>query len=87
MVFVGNIREYKASSKFIKSVGATGYSMGFSVSEVEKGSLSLEYISEKIGASDFEVSGSGVVFILDDIEVKTNYNTWAETLKTWLWMC
>lgn len=81
MVFVANIREYKVSSKFIKSVGATVYSIGFPVSEVEKGSLSLEYISEKIGASGFEVSGNAVVFILDDIEVKTNYNTWAETLK------
>jgi len=81
MVFVSNVREYKVSSKYIKSVGTTVYSIGFPVSEVEKGSLSLEYISEKIGASGFELSGSGVVFILDNIEVKTNYNTWAETLK------
>jgi len=74
MVFVVNIRECKVSSKFIKSVWATVYSIGFPASEVEKGSLSLEYISEKIVASGFEVSGNAVVFILDDIEVKINYN-------------
>lgn len=64
MVFVKNIREYKVSSKFIKSVGATVYSIGFPVSEVENGGLSLEYISEKIGASGFEVSEGNIVFLL-----------------------
>ena len=81
MVFVKNIREYKVSSKFIKSVGATVYSIGFPGSEVENGGLSLEHISEKIGASGFEVSGSAVVFILDIAGVKSNYNIWTETLK------
>ena len=81
MVFSQCVRAYKINVKFVKNVGAKVMSIGFPVSEVEKGRLNLEYISEKIGSSGFEVSGSGVVFILDNIEVKTNYNTWVETLK------
>ena len=69
------------SKKFVKSLGADVYSIGFAVSEVEKGNLTLEEISEKIGASSFEVSGTDVVFILDETEVKSNYKTWSETLK------
>ncbi len=70
MVFVKNIREYKVSSKFIKSVGATVYSIGFPFSEVENGGLSLAHISEKIGASGFEVSEGNIVFLLNDMNTK-----------------
>jgi hypothetical protein len=45
MVFVKNIREYKVSKNFVKSVGKDVYSIGFPVSEVKKGSLSLANIA------------------------------------------
>jgi hypothetical protein len=32
MVFVKNVKEYKVSGKFVKSVGADVYSIGFSSS-------------------------------------------------------
>jgi hypothetical protein len=78
MVFVSKVKNYKVSSKYIKSVGEDVYSVGFPVSEAENGNLSL---AEKIDASGFEVSGSAVVFILDIAGVKRNYNIWTETLK------
>ena len=39
MVFVQRLRAYKVSTKFIKIVGDTVYSIGFPVGEVEKGSI------------------------------------------------
>jgi hypothetical protein len=63
MVFVKNIREYKVSKNFVKSVGEDVYSIGFPVSEIKKGSLSLANILEKIGAKSFEESGDDVIFI------------------------
>ena len=50
MVFSQCVRAYKISVKFVKNVGAKVMSLGFPVSEVEKGNLSLEFISEKIRA-------------------------------------
>ena len=70
MVFVKNIREYKVSSKFIKSVGATVYIIGFPVSEVENGGLSLAHISEKIGANGFEENEGNIIFLLNDMGMK-----------------
>jgi hypothetical protein len=54
MVFVKNVKNYKVSERFVKSVGAAVYSMCFPVSEIKKGSLSLANISEKIRAKGFE---------------------------------
>uniref|UniRef100_UPI004047298C hypothetical protein n=1 Tax=Algoriphagus sp. TaxID=1872435 RepID=UPI004047298C len=39
MVFVQRLRAYKVSTKFIKIVGDTVYSIGFPVGEVEKVSI------------------------------------------------
>ena len=81
MVFSLFVRAYKIRIKFVKNVGAKVMSLGFPVSEVEKGNLSLEFILEKIRAKSFEVSGDDVIFILDNAGVKSNYNIWTETLK------
>jgi hypothetical protein len=54
MVFVKNVKYYKVSERFVKSVGAAVYSIGFPVSEIKKGSLGLANISEKIRAKGFE---------------------------------
>ena len=67
MVFVKNIREYKVSTKYIKSVGEDVYSVGFPVSEIKKGSLSLANILEKIGAKGFEENEGNIVFLLNDM--------------------
>jgi hypothetical protein len=81
MVFVQKVKDYKLISKFVKNVGAKVISLGFPISSVEKGNMSLEFISEKIGAIKFEVNVDNVVFILDNANVKSNYTIWAEALK------
>src|SRR5690554_4804080 len=69
MVFVQKIKEYKVSSKFIKSIGAEVLSLGFPVSEVEKGNLSMANVSEKIGAKAFE----------ENEGIKKDYATWKKS--------
>jgi hypothetical protein len=81
MVFVTRVKQYKVSATYVKNVGEEVYSVGFPVGEVEKGHLTLEDIIAKIGAKSFEISGKDVVFILNEKEVKSNYNTWSENLK------
>ena len=70
MVFVQRLRAYKVSTKFIKIVGDTVYSIGLPVGEVEKGSLSLANILEKIAAKGFEENEGNIVFLLNDMGMK-----------------
>lgn len=81
MVFSKCVKDYKISVKFVKNVGAKVMSLGFPISSVEKGNMSLEFISEKIRAKSIEASGDDVIFILDNAEVKSNYDIWTEALK------
>lgn len=55
MIFVIKVKNYKISSKFVKSAREKVYSIGFPASEVLNGNLSFESISEKIGAKNLEV--------------------------------
>ena len=50
MVFVMKVKNYKVSSKFVKTMMEKVYSFGFPSSEVFNGNLSFKSISEKIGA-------------------------------------
>ena len=70
MVFTQRVRVYKLSNKYVKSVGSEVLSLGFPISEVEKGNLSLASVSEKIGATSFEESDGNIVFSLNDIGIK-----------------
>jgi hypothetical protein len=81
MVFSKCVKAYKISIKFVKNVGVEVMSLGFPASEVEKENLSLELISQKIGARIFKACDNNVIFILDNTEVKSNYDLWAENLK------
>ena len=81
MVFVKKVKNYKVSVKFVKSVGATIYSIGFPISEVEKEKLSLNSISEKIRAEGFDNIDENIVFLLEDIDIKSGFKEWAETIQ------
>ena len=81
MVFVNRVKNYKVSSKYVKSVGEDVYSVGFPLSEAENGNLSLAHISEKIDANGFEVSEGNIVFLLNDIGTKKDYETWKKTIQ------
>lgn len=75
------MKEYKVSHKFVKSVGADVYSIGFPVSEVEKGKLTLEFITGIIAAKSFEIKDTDVVFLLNDGGLKNDYKDWIEAIQ------
>ena len=81
MIFVQNVKKYKVSAKFVKSVGANVYSIGFPASEVKKGHLSFENISEKIGAKSYEIKDKHIVFLIGNADAKRDYNEWTETIQ------
>ena len=81
MIFVQNVKKYKVSAKFVKSVGANVYSIGFPASEVKKGHLSFENISEKIGAKSYEIKNKHIVFLIGNADAKRDYNEWTETIQ------
>ena len=70
MVYSQCVRAYKISIKFVKNVGVKVMSLGFPVSALEKGNLSLEHISEKIRAKKIEVSDDDVVLFWTKPELK-----------------
>ena len=76
MVFVQRVRVYKVTAKFIKRVGDKVYSVGFPVGEVEKGNLTLAFISEKIEANNSEIIDGNIFFALNDIGIKNDYEAW-----------
>ena len=78
MVFVIKVKNYKVSSKFVKSAREKVYSIGFPSSEVLNGNLSFKSISEKIGAKGFEEWNDLVQFYLKDLESKISYKDWIE---------
>jgi hypothetical protein len=78
MIFVIKVKNYKVSSKFVKSAGEKVYSIGFPSSEVLNGNLSFESISEKIGAKSFKAKNEVVQFYLKDLESKKGYKDWVE---------
>ena len=76
MLFVSRVKNYKVSSKYLKSMGEDVYSVGFPVSEVKKGSLSLANILEKIGAKGFELNSENIVFWFYEIVGYRNRILW-----------
>lgn len=80
MIFVQNVKAYKVSAKFVKSVGDIVYSIGFPVTEVENGRLSLEFISEKTGAKTYYKTNGNITFQLEDTQLKAAYGNWKQTI-------
>lgn len=76
MVFVKHIKAYKVLSKFIKSAGEEVLSIGFPVSELEKGSITTELIAGAIGATKTEQLEKQVVFNIENKDLKKNYAGW-----------
>jgi hypothetical protein len=81
MVFTKMVKNYKVNSKFVKSVGTAVFSLGFPGNEVTKENLSLASISEKIRAKGFEESDRNIVFLLNDIRIKNDYEAWKNTIQ------
>jgi hypothetical protein len=80
MVFTKYVKPYKVSVKFIKTVNANVYSIGFPASEIEKDKLRKETILEKIGASHYEEKDKHIIFFLKDKNLKSGYLKWQKTI-------
>lgn len=80
MVFVQHVKAYKVAAKFVKSVGDIVYSIGFPVTEVENGRLSLEFISEKTVAKTYHKTNGNITFQLEDTQLKAAYSNWKQTI-------
>jgi len=72
MVFSQQVKNYKVTAKFVKSVGAEVLSLGFPINEVEKGSLSLDVIKLAINATSYKEEACSIVFSLK-VDIKQNY--------------
>jgi hypothetical protein len=79
MVFTERVKNYKSSSKFVKSVGALVYSVGFPASIIEKGNLSFESIKIFVNATSYKEEQAYVVFYVSE-DLKSNYSTYQQTL-------
>lgn len=82
MVFAQKVKNYKVSSKFVKSIGNDVLSLGFPISEVEKRALSLEFISEKINSVSVEEKENNIVFLLRDEHLKNGYQEWITSIES-----
>lgn len=76
MVFSERVKSYKISVRYVKSVDAEVLSIGFPVSESEKGMLSLNEIGKLLGGSEFEEINNSIVFCLKD-NLKEDYILWS----------
>jgi hypothetical protein len=76
MLFVTKVKEYKVTSRFIKTLNNYLYCVGFPESEVSKGKMPFQQICDKLNAQKFEIIGETVVFPLSDLEAKSGYANW-----------
>jgi hypothetical protein len=72
MVFFENIKEYKVSSKYIKSMNDTVLTLGFPTSQWKKDGSSYDFIN-KLGAQNSEENDLFIEFSLNS-HVKNNFN-------------
>ncbi len=79
MVFAKLVKPYKVITKYIKSADAKVTSLGFPVSEVEKGKLTLEFLSEKLSAHKYDVLNDKVTFHLAE-DIKQDFESWRNSI-------
>lgn len=79
MVFAKLVKPYKVITKYVKSADAKVTSLGFPVSEVEKGKLSLKVLSEKLSAHRYDVLNGKVTFHLTK-DIKQGFESWRNSI-------
>ena len=77
MLFSQRVKNYKVTSKYIKSVGAEVLSLGFPVSEVSKDMLSFDVLCKTLGAEKYDNERGKVTFYLND-NIKEGFEIWHE---------
>lgn len=75
MVFSKRVRPYKVISKFVKSAGETVLSLGFPVSEIEKGKYPVNMLLQTLGAEKYEEGAETLTFYLKG-NFKQDFDSW-----------
>ena len=79
MLFTKLVKPYRVSVKYIKSVGAEILSIGFPASEVSKGNLTYEGLTETLRAERYEIVEENVTFHLKE-NIKQGFETWRNSI-------
>lgn len=79
MVFVQNLKKYKVSVKFVKSVGESVFSIGFPGSVVNTESITFDAIAAAIDATSYYENATDVVFELKNKDLQ-NYASFKESV-------
>jgi len=75
MVFAQKVKAYKVSCKYVKNIDAEVLSLGFPVSEADKGRLSFDMLSKTLEADKYDDKTDKVTFYLKD-NIKQGYENW-----------
>jgi uncharacterized protein (UPF0333 family) len=81
LIFTENVKEYKVSAKYIKSVGADVLSLGFPLTVGGKNNLTLDTIALAIDAISFSEEATSVVFTVKNKDLQ-NYSHFKESIIT-----
>ena len=79
MLFTQRVKVYKVSSKFVKSVGTQVLSIGFPLSVVNNGQVTLDSLCKKNDAIKYDIKQDRVAFYLKDT-IKQDYIIWQESV-------
>jgi hypothetical protein len=81
MVFTQRVRNYKITSKYVKSIGEQVLSIGFPSNEIEKNKTTLEAIKNAINASSFKIEDQFIEFNLVE-QIKLNFQEFLKIQNT-----
>jgi hypothetical protein len=81
MLFAEKVKKYKVSVKYIKSVGADVWSLGFPSSVVTATTITFDAIAAAIGATSYCENVTTVVFELKNKDLE-NYTYFKESILT-----
>lgn len=81
MLFSQRVRDFKISAKYIKSAGSMVLSLGFPVTLVEQGTITIEKVSDLMDAASWKEEPNRLVFQLAN-DIKQDYDAFAETFTS-----
>lgn len=79
MVFAKQVKPYKVSSKYVKNIDTEVLSLGFPVSEINKGNLAFAVLCETLGSEKYDEEDKKVTFYLK-VDMKQGYESWREAV-------
>ncbi len=79
MLFVKHIKPYKIRHNHVKALGEDVLSLGFPLSEIEKGNLSFNNISDLLGCEQYDEANGQVIFDLKN-DIKQSFEVFRDSV-------